>query len=136
MAAEGDTSSVCELLRERVGRAEACEFEGEGDREERWGAARPVVVSDGAEGDVRPRRICLLGAVSWECWRWTAWMAEPFGFELGYRGLAEPVRLRVPAVSDDEERLRLSKTMRLEGLVSVGKVEGPAEGSLRLISSK
>ena len=64
MVEEGDTSSVCELFRESVGRAEVCEFEGEGDREERRGAARVAVLSDGAEGDVRPRRICLLGAVS------------------------------------------------------------------------
>jgi hypothetical protein len=54
---EGNTSSVRELFRESVRGAEVCVLEGDGDRDERRGAARLMVCNEGADGDVNPRLI-------------------------------------------------------------------------------
>jgi hypothetical protein len=71
---EGNTSKFRELLRESVRGAEGsfCVFEGDGDREDRFGADRLMLVSDGAEGDVKPLLSCLPGAASCVCCRCTA----------------------------------------------------------------
>jgi hypothetical protein len=61
---EGKTS-FRELFRDSV-RGTAGDFadDGEGERDERFGAARLRVVRVGADGDVKPRLNCLPGALS------------------------------------------------------------------------
>ena len=63
---EGKTSMFRELFRDNVRGADGnlCEFEGEGEREERFGADRPMLLRVGADGDVKPLLICLPGAAS------------------------------------------------------------------------
>lgn len=80
---EGRTSSVRELFRESVRGAEVCVLEGEGDREERRGAARVMVCKEGADGDVKPLRIFPGASCCGCCWR-TAWLTGPL--RLGYCG--------------------------------------------------
>lgn len=63
---EGKTSMFRELLRDNVLGADGyfCVPEGEGERDERFGAARPMLLSVGADGDVKPLLTCLPGAAS------------------------------------------------------------------------
>jgi hypothetical protein len=63
---EGKTSIFRELFRDSVRDCEGkfCVFDGEGDRDERFGAARLMLVSVGAEGDMKPLLICFPGAAS------------------------------------------------------------------------
>lgn len=124
MEGEGRTSSVRELFRERVrGAAAVCALEGDGERDERRGAARPTVCSDGADGEVKPLRIfpganCCCGCCG--CGR-EVWLAAPAPALLGpgYCGFL-PVRSRKECwaaggsgalrmlESDDDEMLRAS----------------------------
>jgi hypothetical protein len=93
-AGEGSPSMVRELWRERVRSAEgtSCPFEGDGERELRLGAARLTVVSDGADGDVKPLRDCFPGAASCVCGLCTAlWTCV---WRLGNLGFDVPVRSR------------------------------------------
>ena|SRR5690242_15442577 len=112
---EGRTSRVRELFRDSVCAADVCVLEGEGDREERRGAARLMVCSEGAEGEVKPLRI-LPGCSCCGCGR-MAWLSGPlrpgyWGF-LAVRSRNEccaewawgvPWRLE----SDEDEMLRAS----------------------------
>jgi hypothetical protein len=63
---DGMTSIFRELFRDNVRDAmgDLAALEGEGERDERFGAARPRVVRVGADGDVKPLRNCLPGAAS------------------------------------------------------------------------
>lgn len=77
----GDGStSFRELRRDSVRGADGflCVVDGEGDREERFGALKPRVVRVGADGDVKPLLICFPGAASWVCCLDTALPACPF----------------------------------------------------------
>tara|TARA_R110002003_G_scaffold97_37_gene8051 strand:+ start:138 stop:482 length:345 start_codon:yes stop_codon:yes gene_type:complete len=71
---EGSTSMLRELLRERVRGDEGnlCVFEGDGDREDLLGAARLMLVRDGADGDVKPLLSGFPGAASCACCLCTA----------------------------------------------------------------
>lgn len=71
---DGETSRFLELRRDSVRGEEGnfCVFEGDWDRDERVGAERLMLVSEGAEGEVKPLRSCLPGAASCCCCRWTA----------------------------------------------------------------
>lgn len=145
---EGNMSMLRELRRERVRGAEEaeCALDGEGEREERLGAARLMLARDGAEGDVKPLRDSFPGAESWPCWRWTAWLTGPL--RLGYFGFAVPVKSRNAGADGcgcmcEWERLRgardafgASKTMRLEGLLGSGNEAGAVEAARRSMSSK
>lgn len=139
---DGKTSMFRELRLERVRGAAEKEWalDGEGDREERFGAESDMVVSEGTEGEVKPLRSCFPGAASCACWRWTAWWTWPC--RLGYLGLAEPVRSRKAwgwawaRLRGWEADLEASKMTRLEGLTGSGKEAGPPAASLRLMSSK
>jgi hypothetical protein len=144
----GDGNSIFrELFRDNVRDCVGnfCAFEGEGDRDDLFGADRPMVVSVGAEGDVKPLLICFPGAASWVCCLCTALLTCPF--RVGYFGFAVLVRSRAewwaecgygcerfrpPDVKGRED----SYMTRLEGLSGIGKVEGPPVASSRLISSK
>jgi hypothetical protein len=91
----GDGNSIFrELFRESVRGPEAdlCVLDGEGDREEREGAARLKLLSDGTDGDVKPLLACFPGAESCDCCLCMAWLTWPF--RLGYFGLAVPVKSR------------------------------------------
>lgn len=62
---DGRTSIFRELFLDSVRVADCtCVLEGEGERDERWGAARPVLVSDGADGEEKPLLSCFPGAAS------------------------------------------------------------------------
>jgi hypothetical protein len=141
---EGRTS-FRELLRESV-RGEEGNFEllaGDGDRDERCGAARLMLVSVGADGDVRALLDGFPGAASCVCLPWIAFLTCPCKF--GYRCLDVLVRSRTewcagcgwdrlrPLEEKDRED---SYTTRLEGLNGIGNDVGPAEASSRLMSSK
>jgi hypothetical protein len=92
---DGDgKTSFRELLRDSVRGAEGnfWLFAGEGDRDERCGAARLMVVSVGAEGDVRALLDIFPGAASCVCLPWTAFLTCPC--RLGYLGLEVLVRSR------------------------------------------
>lgn len=140
---EGKTSNVLELFLESVRGAEVCALEGDGDRDERRGAARFMVCNDGADGDTNPLLIFPGASCCGGCR--TAWLTGPF--RLGYCGFL-PVKSRKECwagcesgvlrmlESDDDEMLRASYTTRWSGLVGMGKVFGPALMSSRLISSK
>jgi hypothetical protein len=135
-----------ELLRDSVCDADGavCIFDGDGEREDRFGAERLMLVSVGAEGDVKPLRICFPGAASCVCWcRCTALLTCPL--RLGYLGFAVPVKSRnewCAGCGCDKLRpfggnaLGASKTMRLEEFAGMGKEDGPPVASSRLISSK
>lgn len=135
-------TSFRELLRDNVRGPEAdlCVFEGDGEREERWGAARLRLESEGTEGEVKPLLACLPGAESWACWR-MAWLTWPL--RLGYFCLVAPVRSRKEwaececgRLLVDSEARGASKRTRLDGLAGTGKEEGPPDASSRLMSSK
>jgi hypothetical protein len=139
---EGSTSMFRELFRDNV-RGTVGDFavlEGEGDRDERFGAARPKVVSEGADGDVKPLLNCLPGAAS--C---VGCLCPALLVKLGYLDFAVLVKsrtewcagcvcdkLRPPDVMGREA----SKMTRFEGLNGMGNVEGPLDASSRLMSSK
>jgi hypothetical protein len=91
---DGNASIFRELFREsvRCPEADLCVCAGDGDREERWGAARLRLLSDGTDGDVKPLLACFPGADSCVCCLWTAWLTWPF--RLGYFGFAVLVRSR------------------------------------------
>jgi hypothetical protein len=139
---EGKLSRFRELLRESVRGAEGkpLVLEGDGERDERLGAARPRLVRDGADGEVKPLLSCFPGAVSCDCCLWTAWWTCPF--RVGYLGFVVLVRsrkevwecdrLRPPATEGREP----SKMMRSDGLNGAWNPEGPAAASSRLMSSK
>ncbi len=63
---DGRTSRVLELVRdsERGEDEYRCGLEGDCDRGERVGADKVVLLSEGVEGDEKPRLICLPGAES------------------------------------------------------------------------
>jgi hypothetical protein len=63
---DGNASMFRELFREsvRCPGIGLCVCDGDGDREERWGAARLRLLSDGTEGDVKPLLACVPGAES------------------------------------------------------------------------
>lgn len=94
-----ETSRFLELLRERERGADEntgeCRFEGEGERD-----CRPllgmVLLREGAEGDVSPRRIDdLVGALKPGCCCCVVRTTPlTWPFRLGYRGLALAVRSR------------------------------------------
>jgi hypothetical protein len=141
-AGEGKTS-FRELLRDRVRGAveDLCVLDGDGEREERAGAARLRLEREGTEGEVKPRLACCLpGADSWACWR-TAWLTGPL--RLGYFCLVAPVRSRNECAECEwardlveSEARGASKRMRLDGLEGMGKDGGPPDASSRLMSSK
>ena len=138
----GETSSLRELEREseRAAEENACDFEGEGEREDRVGAAGDKLASEGAEGEVNPRLTDLPGALSCDCGL-TALLTCPF--RLGYRGLELLVRSRnewaaacgceLPRWLEGREA---SNITRLEGDVGMWKDEGAPCRSSRLMSSK
>jgi hypothetical protein len=90
---EGKTSFL-ELLRDSVRGAEGnfALLAGDGDRDERCGAARLMVVSVGADGDVKPLLDNFPGAASCVCLPCTAFLTCPC--RLGYLGLDVLVRSR------------------------------------------
>jgi hypothetical protein len=142
---EGKALRFRELFRDSVRGPEGkvSVLEGEGEREERLGAARLRLVSEGADGDVKPLRIFLPGAMSCACCLCTALFTCPF--RLGYLGFAVFVKSRKePCAGCGCDRLRPpdvygrwpSKMTRSEGLNGIGKREGPPVASSRLMSSK
>jgi len=70
---DGRVSKLWELLRDSVrvaGDDDLRVFEGEGDREDRCGAARLRLLSEGTDGEAES----FPGADSCECCLWTAWL--------------------------------------------------------------
>lgn len=143
----GDGKSIfLELLRDNVRGADGAVwvFEGDGEREDLFGAERLMLESVGAEGDVKPLRICFPGAASCVCCcLCTALLTCPF--RLGYLGFAVLVKSRNEwCAGCGCDRLRplegnafgASKMMLLEELAGIGKEDGPPVASSRLISSK
>jgi hypothetical protein len=125
---------------ERGAEENACDFEGEGEREDRVGRAGDKFASEGVDGEVNPLLTDLPGAFSCDCGL-TALLTWPF--RLGYRGLELLVRSRnewaagcgceLPRWLEDRDA---SNSTRLEGDVGMWKDEGAACRSSRLMSSK